>query len=150
MMMAAGTGGHVFPALAVAKELQQQGSQVSWLATPTGMENRLLKQHDIPIYHIDIQGVRGNGIVRKLAAPFKILKATLSAMRYMKQLNVDAVAGFGGYVAGPGGLAARLLGIPVIIHEQNAMAGLPIPSFQELLKKSAKHFQILFRKVKKL
>ena len=123
MMMAAGTGGHVFPALAVAKELQQQGCQVSWLATPTGMENRLLQQHDIPIYQIDIQGVRGNGIIRKLGAPFKILKATLSAMRYMKQLKVDAVAGFGGYVAGPGGLAARLLGIPVIIHEQNAVAG---------------------------
>lgn len=123
MMMAAGTGGHVFPALAVAKQLQQSGCQVSWLATPTGMENRLLKQHDIPIYQIDIQGVRGNGLVRKLAAPFKILKATLSAMRYMKQLNVDAVAGFGGYVAGPGGLAARILGIPVIVHEQNAVAG---------------------------
>lgn len=123
MMMAAGTGGHVFPALAVAKELQQQGSEVSWLATPAGMENRLLKNHDIPVYQIDIQGVRGNGVLRKLAAPFKILKATLSAMRYMKQLNVDAVAGFGGYVAGPGGLAARILGIPVIIHEQNAIAG---------------------------
>ncbi|MCG2607924.1 undecaprenyldiphospho-muramoylpentapeptide beta-N-acetylglucosaminyltransferase [Acinetobacter sp. SM34] len=123
MMMAAGTGGHVFPALAVAKELQQQGIQVSWLATPTGMENRLLKNHNIPIYQIDIQGVRGNGAVRKLLAPFKILKATLSAMRYMKQLKVDAVAGFGGYVAGPGGLAARALGIPVIIHEQNAIAG---------------------------
>ncbi|MDH1363006.1 undecaprenyldiphospho-muramoylpentapeptide beta-N-acetylglucosaminyltransferase [Acinetobacter johnsonii] len=123
MMMAAGTGGHVFPALAVAKELQQQGCQVSWLATPTGMENRLLKNHDIPIYQIDIQGVRGNGLVRKVLAPFKILKATLSAMRYMKQLKVDAVAGFGGYVAGPGGLAARALGIPVIIHEQNAIAG---------------------------
>ena len=123
MMMAAGTGGHVFPALAVAKQLQQEGCQVSWLATPAGMENRLLKQHDIPIYQIDIQGVRGNGLVRKLLAPFKILKATLSAMRYMKQLKVDAVAGFGGYVAGPGGLAARLLGIPVIIHEQNAVAG---------------------------
>jgi len=123
MMMAAGTGGHVFPALAVAKELQQQGCQVSWLATPTGMENRLLKNHDIPIYQIDIQGVRGNGILRKLSAPFKILKATLSAMRYMKQLNIDAVAVFGGYVAGPGGLAARLLGIPVLIHEQNAIAG---------------------------
>jgi len=123
MMMAAGTGGHVFPALAVAKELQQQGCEVSWLATPTGMENRLLKNHNIPIYQIDIQGVRGNGVVRKLMAPFKILKATLSAMRYMKQLKVDAVAGFGGYVAGPGGLAARALGIPVIIHEQNAVAG---------------------------
>lgn len=123
MMMAAGTGGHVFPALAVAKQLQQHGCQVSWLATPAGMENRLLEQHEIPIYHIDIQGVRGNGLLRKLLAPFKILKATLSAMRYMKQLKVDAVAGFGGYVAGPGGLAARLLGIPVIIHEQNAVAG---------------------------
>jgi len=123
MMMAAGTGGHVFPALAVAKQLQQQGTQVSWLATPTGMENRLLKNQNIPIYQIDIQGVRGNGVVRKLLAPFKILKATLSAMRYMKQLNIDAVAGFGGYVAGPGGLAARVLGIPVLIHEQNAIAG---------------------------
>ncbi len=123
MMMAAGTGGHVFPALAVAKELQQQGITVSWLATPVGMENRLLKNHNIPIYQIDIQGVRGNGLLRKLLAPFKILKATFSAMKYMKQLNVDAVAGFGGYVAGPGGLAARILGIPVIIHEQNAVAG---------------------------
>ena len=123
MMMAAGTGGHVFPALAVAKDLQQQGIQVSWLATPAGMENRLLKNHRIPIYQIDIQGVRGNGFVRKALAPFKILKATLSAMQHMKRLKVDAVAGFGGYVAGPGGLAARLLGIPVLIHEQNAVAG---------------------------
>lgn len=123
MMMAAGTGGHVFPALAVAKELQQQGMTVSWLATPTGMENRLLKNQNIPIYQIDIQGVRGNGIARKLLAPFKILKATLAAMRYMKQLKIDSVVGFGGYVAGPGGLAARALGIPVIIHEQNAIAG---------------------------
>ena len=123
MMMAAGTGGHVFPALAVAKQLQQEGHQVSWLATPTGMENRLLKDQNIPLYQIDIQGVRGNGLLRKLGAPLKIVKATLSAMRYMKQLNIDAVAGFGGYVAGPGGLAARLLGIPVLIHEQNAVAG---------------------------
>ena len=123
MMMAAGTGGHVFPALAVAQELQRKGIEVSWLATPAGMENRLLKNHNIPIYQIDIQGVRGNGMVRKMLAPFKILKATLSAMRCMKQLKVDAVAGFGGYVAGPGGLAARALGIPVLIHEQNAVAG---------------------------
>lgn len=123
MMMAAGTGGHVFPALAVAKELQARGHQVSWLATPTGMENRLLQQHDIPIHQINIQGVRGNGLVRKLTAPFKILAATLAAMRLMKSLKVDAVAGFGGYVSGPGGLAARLAGIPILIHEQNAVAG---------------------------
>ncbi|OTG74582.1 undecaprenyldiphospho-muramoylpentapeptide beta-N-acetylglucosaminyltransferase [Acinetobacter sp. ANC 4169] len=144
MMMAAGTGGHVFPALAVAKELQQQGIQVSWLATPTGMENRLLKNHNIPIYQIDIQGVRGNGAVRKLLAPFKILKATLSAMRYMKQLKVDAVAGFGGYVAGPGGLAARALGIPVLIHEQNAIAGFTNTQLSRIAKTVCQAFPNTF------
>jgi UDP-N-acetylglucosamine--N-acetylmuramyl-(pentapeptide) pyrophosphoryl-undecaprenol N-acetylglucosamine transferase len=123
LMMAAGTGGHVFPALAVAKELQNRGCRVSWLATPSGMENRLLQDHPIAIYPIDIQGVRGNGLVRKLAAPFKILKATWAAMQVMKAQKIDVVVGFGGYVAGPGGLAARLLGIPVLIHEQNAVAG---------------------------
>jgi len=150
MMMAAGTGGHVFPALAVAKELQQQGIQVSWLATPTGMENRLLKNHDIPIYQIDIQGVRGNGAVRKLLAPFKILKATLSAMRYMKQLKVDAVAGFGGYVAGPGGLAARALGIPVIIHEQNAIAGFTNTQLSRIAKKVCQAFPNTFAESAKI
>lgn len=144
MMMAAGTGGHVFPALAVAKDLEQQGIKVSWLATPAGMENRLLKNHNIPIYQIDIQGVRGNGVVRKLAAPFKILKATLSAMKYMKQLEVDAVAGFGGYVAGPGGLAARMLGIPVIIHEQNAVAGFTNTQLSRIAKKVCQAFPNTF------
>lgn len=144
MMMAAGTGGHVFPALAVAKDLEQQGIKVSWLATPAGMENRLLKNHNIPIYQIDIQGVRGNSVVRKLAAPFKILKATLSAMKYMKQLKVDAVAGFGGYVAGPGGLAARMLGIPVIIHEQNAVAGFTNTQLSRIAKKVCQAFPNTF------
>jgi len=144
MMMAAGTGGHVFPALAIAKDLEQQGIEVSWLATPAGMENRLLKNHNIPIYQIDIQGIRGNGVVRKLAAPFKILKATLSAMKYMKQLKVDAVAGFGGYVAGPGGLAARMLGIPVIIHEQNAVAGFTNTQLSRIAKKVCQAFPNTF------
>lgn len=144
MMMAAGTGGHVFPALAVAKQLQQQGIEVSWLATPNGMENRLLKNHAIPIYHIDIQGVRGNGVVRKVLAPFKILKATLSAMRYMKKLKIDAVAGFGGYVAGPGGLAARALGIPVLIHEQNAIAGFTNTQLSRIAKTVCQAFPNTF------
>ena len=150
MMMAAGTGGHVFPALAVAKELQQQGIEVSWLATPAGMENRLLKNHNIPIYQIDIQGVRGNGVVRKLLAPFKILKATLSAMRYMKQLNIDAVVGFGGYVAGPGGLAARGLGIPVIIHEQNAIAGFTNTQLSRIAKTVCQAFPDTFPETAKI
>ena len=124
LMMAAGTGGHVFPALAVARELQSQGTKVSWLATFHGMENRLLADSGIGLHQINIHGVRGNGVLATLKAPFKILAATISAMRYMKQHKVDAVAGFGGYVAGPGGLAARLLGIPILIHEQNAVAGM--------------------------
>lgn len=150
MMMAAGTGGHVFPALAVAKQLQQQGHQVSWLATPAGMENRLLKQHDIPIYQIDIQGVRGNGILRKLLAPFKVLAATLSAMRYMKQLKVDAVAGFGGYVAGPGGLAAKILGIPILIHEQNAVAGFTNTQLSRIAKTVCQAFPDTFAQSEKV
>lgn len=145
-MMAAGTGGHVFPALAVAKQLQQEGYRVSWLATPEGMENRLLKDQNIPIYHIDIQGVRGNGVLRKLSAPFKILKATMSAMRFMKQHQVDVVAGFGGYVAGPGGLAARALGIPVLIHEQNAVAGFTNTQLSRIAKKICQAFPNTFSK----
>lgn len=111
------------------------------------MENRLLKNQDIPIYQVDIQGVRGNGVVRKLLAPFKILKATLSAMRYMKQLNIDAVVGFGGYVAGPGGLAARALGIPVIIHEQMRLQVLPTRNCHVLRKRCVRPFQIPSLKV---
>lgn len=124
-MMAAGTGGHVFPALAVARALQQRGHRVSWLATPAGMENRLLQQETaIQRFPIDIQGVRGNGLKRKLAAPFKILAATLAARQIIQRQKIDAVAGFGGYVCGPGGLAARLSGTPLLIHEQNAIAGM--------------------------
>lgn len=124
MIMAAGTGGHVFPALAVAEELRSQGVNVYWLATLAGMEHRLVGKTGIPLHPIDIQGLRGNGIRRLLTAPFKILFATIAAMRLMRSLNIDAVAGFGGYVSGPGGLAARLLGIPLLIQEQNAIAGL--------------------------
>ncbi|KAA8731334.1 undecaprenyldiphospho-muramoylpentapeptide beta-N-acetylglucosaminyltransferase [Acinetobacter qingfengensis] len=149
-MMAAGTGGHVFPALAVAKELQRRGHQVSWLATPSGMENRLLQQYDIPIYQIDIQGVRGNGVIRKLLAPFKILKAMLAAMQIMKAQKIDAVVGFGGYVAGPGGLAARLSGIPVLIHEQNAVAGFTNKQLARIAKTICQAFPKTFPETKNL
>jgi UDP-N-acetylglucosamine--N-acetylmuramyl-(pentapeptide) pyrophosphoryl-undecaprenol N-acetylglucosamine transferase len=124
MIMAAGTGGHIFPALAVAEQLRAQGIDVHWLATLSGMEHRLVPSSGIPLYPIDIQGLRGNGIKRLIAAPFKIIKATLAAMRLMRALKIDVVVGFGGYVAGPGGLAARLLGIKLVIHEQNAIAGM--------------------------
>jgi UDP-N-acetylglucosamine--N-acetylmuramyl-(pentapeptide) pyrophosphoryl-undecaprenol N-acetylglucosamine transferase len=124
MVMAAGTGGHIFPALAVAEKLRSDGVHVHWLATLVGMEHRLVAPSGIPLYPIDIQGLRGNGLRRLITAPFKIIKATLTAMRLMKSLEIDVVVGFGGYVAGPGGLAARLLGIKLVIHEQNAIAGM--------------------------
>lgn len=142
--MAAGTGGHVFPALAVAEQLRASGVQVHWLATPAGMEHRLVQPSGIPLYPIDIQGLRGNGIKRLLLAPFKILKATLAAMRIMRTLKIDAVAGFGGYVAGPGGLAARLLGIPVVIHEQNAVAGMTNTQLARLARKVLQAFPDTF------
>ena len=123
MVMAAGTGGHVFPALAVAEKLREQGIDVHWLATSAGMEHRLVGAKNIPLHPIDIQGLRGNGIKRLVVAPFKIMRATLAALRLMRSLKIDAVIGFGGYVAGPGGLAARLLGLPLVVHEQNAIAG---------------------------
>lgn len=124
LVMAAGTGGHVFPALAVARELQARGAEVQWLATTHGMENRLLAKEDIVLHQVAIQGMRGNGLLRLLKTPFSVLAATLKAIRIIKAGNIDAVAGFGGYVAAPGGLAARLLGVPLIIHEQNAIAGM--------------------------
>ncbi len=123
MVMAAGTGGHIFPALAVAEKLRSQGVQVHWLATQNGMEHRLVSPSGIQLHPIDIKGLRGNGVLRLITAPFKIIKATIAAMRLMKALQIDVVVGFGGYVAGPGGLAARLLGIKLVIHEQNAIAG---------------------------
>lgn len=142
--MAAGTGGHVFPALAVAEQLRASGVQVHWLATPAGMEHRLVQPSGIPLYPIDIQGLRGNGIKRLLLAPFKILKATLAAMRIMRTLKIDAVAGFGGYVAGPGGLAARLLGIPLVIHEQNAVAGMTNTQLARIARKVLQAFPDTF------
>lgn len=144
LIMAAGTGGHVFPALAVAEQLRASGVQVHWLATPAGMEHRLVQPSGIPLYPIDIQGIRGNGIKRLLIAPFKILTATLAAMRLMRTLKIDAVAGFGGYVAGPGGLAARLLGIPLIIHEQNAVAGMTNTQLARIARKVLQAFPETF------
>ncbi|MGF1741248.1 undecaprenyldiphospho-muramoylpentapeptide beta-N-acetylglucosaminyltransferase [Vibrio profundum] len=124
MVMAGGTGGHIFPGLAVAKKLQQQGWEVRWLGTPDRMEAELVPKHDIEIDFIRVKGLRGQGLAKLLVAPLQIMKAIVQARRHMRAWQPDAVLGMGGYVSGPGGVAARLLGIPVILHEQNAVAGL--------------------------
>lgn len=123
VVMAGGTGGHVFPALAVAMQLREQGIAVHWLGTAAGIEAEVVPRHELPITFLDVSGVRGQGMRRLLLAPFKIATATLSAMRVMQAVKADCVIGLGGYVTGPGGLAARMLGKPLVIHEQNAVAG---------------------------
>ncbi|RFF28744.1 MULTISPECIES: undecaprenyldiphospho-muramoylpentapeptide beta-N-acetylglucosaminyltransferase [unclassified Wenzhouxiangella] len=124
MIMAAGTGGHIFPGLAVASILRQRGVEVSWLGTPTGLENTLVPAADLKLETITIAGLRGRGLAGWLAAPWRIFKAILQARKLIRRHRPDCVLSMGGYVAGPGGLAARLQRIPLVIHEQNAIAGL--------------------------
>ncbi len=124
MVMAGGTGGHIFPALAVAQHLMAQGWQVRWLGTADRMEADLVPKHGIDIDFIRISGLRGKGIKALLAAPLRIFNAWRQARRIMKSWKPDVVLGMGGYVSGPGGLAAWSCGIPVVLHEQNGIAGL--------------------------
>lgn len=124
LLMAGGTGGHIFPALAVAQSLQAQGHKVVWLGSLHSMEERLVPQHNIPLETIAMKGVRGNGLARKLTLPFTLFKAVQAAKNIILKHKIDAVIGFGGFVTFPGGLAAKLLDVPIIIHEQNAVAGL--------------------------
>lgn len=123
VVMAGGTGGHVFPALAVAEALCAKGIRIHWLGTRAGIEAELVPARHFDITYLDVSGVRGQGIARLLLAPFKIIRAVLAAMRTLRAVQADCVIGLGGYVTGPGGVAARLLGKPLLIHEQNAIAG---------------------------
>ena len=124
LVMAGGTGGHVFPAIAVAQFLQKQGWDICWLGTKDRMEAHLVPKHGIPIRFIQISGLRGKGIKALLSAPFAIFRAVLQAKKIIQEEKPDAVLGMGGYVSGPGGIAAKLCGVPIILHEQNAIAGL--------------------------
>ncbi|MCP2040884.1 UDP-N-acetylglucosamine--N-acetylmuramyl-(pentapeptide) pyrophosphoryl-undecaprenol N-acetylglucosamine transferase [Neisseria sp. HSC-16F19] len=124
LLMAGGTGGHIFPALAVAASLQKRGHQVLWLGSEGAMETRIVPQHGIRLETLAIKGVRGNGLKRKLLLPVTLWKTIGAAVGIIRRYRVDAVIGFGGFVTFPGGVAAKLCGIPVIIHEQNAVPGL--------------------------
>ena len=124
MVMAGGTGGHVYPALAVAKRLQESGTQITWLGTRKGLEARVVPNHNIELKWIEVEGLRGKGAIAWLLAPFKLTKALLQSASAIRAVQPDCVLGMGGFVAGPGGLMARFLGKPMIVHEQNAVAGL--------------------------
>ena len=123
MILAGGTGGHVFPALAVAKVLRARGVPVTWLGANGAMETRLVPQHDIPLDTIAIAGMRGKGTLALLGAPLRVLKAVRSAGAVLRQRAPRAVVSFGGFAAGPGGMAARLQGRPLLVHEQNRAPG---------------------------
>ena len=124
MIMAGGTGGHVFPALAVAEVLTQRGVTVTWMGTAKGIEAGLVPEAGYPLTEISVQGLRGNGAMGWLTAPFKLVKAVIEAMTALKKNKADLVLGLGGFASGPGGVAAWLLRKPIVIHEQNAIPGL--------------------------
>jgi len=122
--MAGGTGGHIFPGLAVADSLRQLGVEVRWLGARGGMECQRVPSWGIPLDVVDISGLRGKGAGRWLRAPWKLLRAVTHAARLLGENRPACAISFGGYAAGPGGLAARLRGIPLLVHEQNRVPGL--------------------------
>ncbi|MFO7954023.1 undecaprenyldiphospho-muramoylpentapeptide beta-N-acetylglucosaminyltransferase [Thioalkalivibrio sp.] len=124
LIMAGGTGGHVFPGLAVAEALRARGAEVRWLGTARGVEARLVPESGIELHTLPIAGVRGKGLVGLALAPWRLGISLWAALALMTRLRPDAVIGFGGFAAGPGGLMAAALGRPLAIHEQNAVAGL--------------------------
>ena len=124
MILAGGTGGHIFPGLAVAKALQARGVPVCWLGADGGMETRLVPQHDVAIDTIAVKGLRGKGVLALLGAPLRVLRAVQAARQVLKRQSPCVVVSFGGYAAGPGGIAAKLRGTPLIVHEQNRAPGM--------------------------
>ncbi|MBT8420865.1 MAG: undecaprenyldiphospho-muramoylpentapeptide beta-N-acetylglucosaminyltransferase [Gammaproteobacteria bacterium] len=124
LIMAGGTGGHVFPALAIANALRTQGVHVSWLGTRRGMEARLVPDAGFAIRFVHIGGLRGKGLARKALGPLLILVAILQSLWVMLRVRPHVVLGMGGFVSGPGGVAAWLLHRPLLIHEQNAIPGM--------------------------
>lgn len=123
VVMAGGTGGHVFPALSVADKLVAGGAKVSWLGTQRGIEADLVPKAGLRLHCLSIEGVRGRGLKTLLKAPFLLLAAVMQARKVLKNEKASVVLGLGGFASGPGGVAAKTLGIPVVIHEQNAVAG---------------------------
>lgn len=149
VIMAGGTGGHVFPALAVAQNLLDKGWQVSWLGTQRGLESRVIPEHGIAIDYLSVSGIRGKGVMSKITAVFGLIKACGQAAKFLRQRKPNVVLGMGGFVAGPGGLMAKLLGIPLVIHEQNRVVGTTNRLLARLAKRVLQAFPDSFKKSRK-
>jgi UDP-N-acetylglucosamine--N-acetylmuramyl-(pentapeptide) pyrophosphoryl-undecaprenol N-acetylglucosamine transferase len=148
MVMAGGTGGHIFPALAVAHALRDAGWRVVWLGNPEGMEAKLVPQHGFEMVNLKFAALRGKGLVRKLLLPLNLLRGFWQALKAIRQVKPNVVLGMGGYITFPGGMMAALTGVPLVLHEQNSVAGLAnkvlagvadriLTGFPEVFKKGA-------------
>jgi UDP-N-acetylglucosamine--N-acetylmuramyl-(pentapeptide) pyrophosphoryl-undecaprenol N-acetylglucosamine transferase len=146
LIMAGGTGGHIMPGLAVADHLKALGWRVVWMGNPDGMEGRLVPARGYETAWVRFGALRGKGIVRKLMLPVNLLRAFAQARREIKRIGPDVVLGLGGYITFPGGMMAVLSGVPLVLHEQNSVAGLAnrvlalvadriLTGFPEVLKK---------------
>lgn len=140
MVMAGGTGGHVFPGLAVAHRMEQWGWRVVWLGNPAGMEATLVPKHGIAMEYVRFGGVRGKGIKTKLMLPLNLLRACTQSLAALRRVKPDVVLGMGGYITFPAGVMSALSGRPLVLHEQNSIAGLA----NKVLAKLAKRVLVAF------
>ncbi len=149
LITAGGTGGHVYPGLAVARALQEQNIPVVWMGTEKGLESKVIPEAGIHMVYLSVSGLRGKGVLSLLNAPFELTKALFQSFMIMRKIKPAAVLGMGGFVAGPGGLVAALMGIPVVIHEQNAIPGLTNKLLSKVSKKVLEGFPGTFAGTKK-
>ncbi|QCB48185.1 undecaprenyldiphospho-muramoylpentapeptide beta-N-acetylglucosaminyltransferase [Hydrogenophaga sp. PAMC20947] len=124
LIMAGGTGGHIFPGLAVAEALHERGWRVHWLGSPGSMESRLVPPRGFALETIDFGGVRGKGIKTLVLLPLRLLRAFWQALQVVRRVRPDVLVGLGGYITFPGGMMGTLLGKPMVLHEQNSVAGM--------------------------
>ncbi|CAD6556926.1 undecaprenyldiphospho-muramoylpentapeptide beta-N-acetylglucosaminyltransferase [Paraburkholderia sabiae] len=140
MVMAGGTGGHVFPGLAVAHLMQAWGWRVVWLGNPNGMEATLVPKHGIPMEYVQFGGLRGKGMKTKLMLPVNLLRACMQSLSVLRRVKPDVVLGMGGYITFPAGVMTALSGTPLVLHEQNSIAGLA----NKVLAKLARRVLVAF------
>ena len=124
LIMAGGTGGHIFPGLAVAQALRGRGWRVHWLGAPNSMESRLVPPKGFLLETVDFSGVRGKGVRTLVTLPFRMLRALAQSLGVMRRVKPHVLVGLGGYITMPGGLMGALMGKPLVLHEQNSIAGM--------------------------